>query len=489
MIHRQGTSTSPSRVHAITIVGGGFSGAAVAYHLARRARSPLDLTLFDPAPRIGRGLAYAALGEHLLLNVPASRLSIDPARPSDFLDWCHASGREVPGDAFLPRAWFGEYTEARLTESVRSSASHVTFRVERERVVRVEETEQGLSVLTEHGAGRIADHVVLALGHGPSRVPAELDQCLGSDLVLRSPWDQAAMSEVASSAANVVLVGTGLTMCDAAISLVKLGFRGELVAVSRRGQLPRMHGPSQPQALAAWRDSLPSGSLRALRKAIRIAAKEHGWRSAVDALRPRTPELWAGLGREEQSRFLARLAPYWDAHRHRMPPETAAAIGLLRESGTLRVLKGRITHARPERSGLVLDIASPNGARPLCLQADRVILCTGPQPDPSRWGSPLVQQLIDDGIASVDSLRHGLRATPEGFLVGRGAVVRRTLSILGPPRRGSLWESTAVPELASQATRLAEMLLADPSRSTCNVPSPDANPSLCPSGRSAGVWP
>jgi len=40
------------------IIGGGFSGAAAAFHLLRDAPAGLDVILVEPSGQLGRGLAY-----------------------------------------------------------------------------------------------------------------------------------------------------------------------------------------------------------------------------------------------------------------------------------------------------------------------------------------------------------------------------------------------------------------------------------------------
>ena len=59
----------------------------------------------------------------------------------------------------------------------------------------------------------------------------------------------------------------------------------------------------------------------------------------------------------------------------------------------------------------------------------------------------------------VRGLGLGLDATREGALIGPEGRPSSVLSTLGPPLRGVLWETTAVPEIREQARRLAERLL------------------------------
>lgn len=452
----------------VAIAGGGFSGAAVAYHLARRWRAPIEIAIAEPRPAIGRGVAYSAPGEHLLLNVPAGKLSIDPDVPGDFYHWSVAQGHAVqPGD-FLPRALFGAYTEERLTQIIVSTRGRVTLRRVTSAIERIEEGDGARVLAARDGTLIDADHVVLALGNGPTRVPASLQPFAFSDRVLLSPFDADAMTRVAASARQVLLVGTGLTMCDAAISLARLGYRGTMTAISPKGRLPAVHSESNPAALVDWRDGLQGGSLRELVRAVRKASVEHGWRSAIDALRPRTSQLWASLSPLDQRRFMMRVASYWDTARHRQPHAVASAIDVLRDSGALRILRGMLGQVRDHGAWLSCEIdgrsqsgGAGQGGFNEVVHADAVILCTGPEADPARWGSPLFRRLLADGIVCRDALGLGLRTTDDGFLVGRGGVVDRRLSTIGSLRRGSLWESTAVPELSQQAADLAAAIDAE----------------------------
>lgn len=448
----------PVDTKRIGIVGGGFSGAAVAYHLARCAHDRLNIFVYEPRDHVGHGVAYSVSDDHLLLNVPAGKLSIDPDQPADFLDWCLSRGYRADAGAFLPRSWFGAYAESRMTERIHATRGMVTLHRVPNRVDRIDAHADMLRVTDSSGGVAHVDHAVLALGHGPTRIPEAIAPFSDSPQVLLSPWDRIAMDHIANEAHRVLLVGTGLTMCDAAITLTRMDFRGELTAISRRGLLPQIHDSSDPRRLADWADRLPTGSLRTLRREIRRVAREHGWRSAMNALRGRTSSLWGALSLHEQNRFTRRLAPYWDSHRHRLPVECASVISMLRDAGSLRIVRGHIGRVQRNRSWLTCEL-QPHGVRHCeTLDADAIVLCTGPDPDQRRWKSPLIDQLMADGLASSELNRLGLRTTGVGLLVGRGGVVQHRFSTLGPPRRGSLWESTAVPEIAAQAALLGRHL-------------------------------
>ena len=59
-----------------------------------------------------------------------------------------------------------------------------------------------------------------------------------------------------------------------------------------------------------------------------------------------------------------------------------------------------------------------------------------------------------------DSLRLGLDSTVTGGVVGDDGRVVPGLYAVGPPRKGTLWESTAVPEIRTQAAEVAREVTA-----------------------------
>ena len=77
--------------------------------------------------------------------------------------------------------------------------------------------------------------------------------------------------------------------------------------------------------------------LRALRREVRDkAADAVDWREVVTSIRDDTPGLWRRLDVDERRRFLERLRPYWETHRHRSSPETAFGVESLSRSGGSR---------------------------------------------------------------------------------------------------------------------------------------------------------
>ena len=111
----------------LCVVGGGFTGAAIAIACLQRITSPFRLVMIEQSPQIGRGVAYGSHHPLHLLNVRARDLSIRASQPGDFLNWAfrqldqgenQAGLHEALAHTFLPRQLFGEYVRQRLYESV-----------------------------------------------------------------------------------------------------------------------------------------------------------------------------------------------------------------------------------------------------------------------------------------------------------------------------------------------------------------------------------
>jgi uncharacterized NAD(P)/FAD-binding protein YdhS len=72
----------------------------------------------------------------------------------------------------------------------------------------------------------------------------------------------------------------------------------------------------------------------------------------------------------------------------------------------------------------------------------------------------LLRDLFGCGLARPDSLRLGLDATPGGAVLGAAGRPSGALFTLGPPLRGLWYETTAIPEIRTQAAALALRLTA-----------------------------
>lgn len=223
----------------VAVVGAGASGTLVAAALLRRAREPLTVALLDPEEAFARGVAYSTTDPRHLLNVPAENMGADDADPAGFLRWARARGVAAePGD-FLPRMLFGDYLEEVLRDAERASVARVhRLRV---RVTGARRVPSGGFVLRTSGGALRAKVVVLATGNlAPANPPVPDAGVYESDRYIESAWRPEALAPIRPDE-DVLLIGTGLTMVDAVLTLSGRDHRGKIYALSPHGMLPRTH--------------------------------------------------------------------------------------------------------------------------------------------------------------------------------------------------------------------------------------------------------
>jgi len=299
----------------VAVIGAGASGTIQALHLLRAGVE--RVTLIERGREPGRGTAYGTRRPEHLLNVTARRMSVYPDDPGHFARWYAERGG---AEDYAPRTIFGDY----LTGLMADCRARLQMLSGEARDVQARDGSQ--EVVLADGRDLAADAVVLALGNLP---PAPLAALPAEDLgacYIQDPWF-GGLSEGLADNDVVLLVGTGLTAVDAALTLDATGFRGRIVALSRRGLLPRPH--LKRETVATPRADYPSSAVPLLRD-VRRRAAEIGWREAVHEVRQVVQPLWARATPEDRRRFLRHLRPWWDVHRHRIAPAVAERLETMR---------------------------------------------------------------------------------------------------------------------------------------------------------------
>lgn len=424
----------------VAIVGGGASGTILAAQLARRG---IRSALIDGSGRMGRGVAYSTTEDAHLLNVRAEGMSALAGDPDHFATWFRQRGGDKRG--FAQRRLFADYLGELLEEAVTEGNTELIHST----AIRAERNG-GWRIELDDGQALNANALVLAIGNQePAPLRAFTDA--GSHYIA-NPWGsqaRAAVRDLAESGGAALLVGTGLTMVDLVLSLEAAGHDGRVVAISRRGQMPRSHADFEPVPVDLG--ELPEGSLRELSRWLRRRAAEVGWRAAIDSLRPHSHPLWQRLSPQQQRRFLRHARPWWDVHRHRIAPEVAQIIARLIADGFLEVAAGRIVSASG-RDGAIDVTIRRRGA-----EADRterfayVFNCTGPLQAINRTRDPMLRTLLDAGEVRPDELEMGIDVDDRSRAEGSDR-----LWALGPLTKGRYWEIVAVPDIREQAAAVAE---------------------------------
>jgi uncharacterized NAD(P)/FAD-binding protein YdhS len=444
---------------AIAIVGGGFSGSLLAAHLLGGEAGGPQIHLIEKGPAFGPGAAYSTDQPDHLLNVRAGNMSAYPDRPRDFLDWLDAHVPGAPHDpfSFAPRSVYGAYLQDRLRAAAESETARGRLTLHFAEAVGLDQVPGGFRLRFDGGPDLTVDRVVLATGNGPPTPPALPDpSALGRPAYVADPWARDALSVVRPDD-PVLLIGSGLTMVDVVASLDAQGHRGGVLALSRRGLSPQPHAPGGGTPLA-WEVHGREGLAQSLRRFRREARAAADWRDAFDGLRPHTQSLWKSLSEAERRRFLRHLRPWWDSHRHRMAPIIAERMAAHLASGRLRLAAGRLERLTPDGDKLVVRWRARGTPQIHSLTVGCAVNCTGPEGDPRRSPSSLIQGLLRDGLARPDSLRLGLDVDPYGRILRADGAAHRNLFGIGPITRGALWEITAVPDIRIEAHRLARQL-------------------------------
>ncbi|MCT7986995.1 FAD/NAD(P)-binding protein [Laspinema olomoucense] len=451
----------------IAIVGGGLSGALVATHLLRSASQPLTLHLIEPRPDLGRGIAYGTNYSCHLLNVPAGKMSAFSEEPDDFLRWMvREKDPTVQADSFLPRQIYGEYIQGVLEQSAAVAAERVQFKPRTDEAIAVKPHLQGATVYLKSGETIDAHKIVLALGNFPPKDPPVHDaRFYQSQRYISYPWSERALTGLNSSDA-VLLIGSGLTMVDLAVALKEQGHTGTIYGVSRHGQLPHSHQFTSPYPAFLAPETAPKtlrGLFRQVREEVESAiARGDDWRSVIDSLRPITQQLWQQMSPGDRQRFLRHVRPYWEVHRHRVSPGVAETVGRMLDAGQLVLLAGRVHAYEEDAEGVKVSVSTRGTGHRKVLEVKRVINCTGSECDYRKFQHPLIVNLRSQNLIRPDPLALGLDVAENGAIRNSEGVVSQLFYTLGSPRKGGLWETTAVREIRQQAVELSRELLRSP---------------------------
>lgn len=455
----------------VVVVGAGAAGALMTLHLARAAAQRsvrLDVLVIDPSSALGAGTAFGTRDEAHLLNVPASGMSALPEDPAHFVAWRRRTCTQTAGsDEFAPRRSYAHYLDHTVRAALANAGERVRLTVQRRTAVRIDRCARTVLVGLDDGSRIQADAVVLATGLAGPGCSWAPDELVRSDFFIADPWAPGALDVVSrdrTGPADVLLVGTGLTMVDIAVTLGQRARQGRVLhAISRSGLLPHRHAavtaPPVIPEVADWGSSLAEQRIRMAAHIRHVEATTGDWRPGIDGLRHQLSTLWSRLSESDRLAFLAEDAGAWNRMRHRMPPRSAAAIdGLLRRRG-LTLNAATVQRVRALAGG-GLHVTLDDGSE---RDVGWVINATGPRTDIRTWGNPLVDDVLrirDGGVrlATVSTAGLGLR-TRAGRLVDSTGRTSAPVWALGALLRGDLWESTAVPEIRAQAHSLATAVL------------------------------
>jgi uncharacterized NAD(P)/FAD-binding protein YdhS len=447
----------------LAIVGGGFTGVALAIHALASTKRPLSVDVIEPSAELGRGAAYGTTNADHRINVPSDRMSLFTSAPTHFTRWLFdnqwlpdAESVDAFGRFFVPRSAFAAYSEDVLAQTAQS-ATTASLRHRRTRVVGLANENRGLHVELADGHSLQVDRIAICTGHVPSAPCLVREDAARHPRFIANPWAGDSLNAVRRQD-SVLIVGTGLTMVDVVATLARANHQGAIVAISQRGLLPREHG-TFADCHDLFEGLRPATALELLRLVrAEVQARDYGfdWQAIVDARRRRLPEIWPALPARERIRAVRRLMPYWEVHRFRIAPQGAAAVAGLTAQGTLTVERARAIEVDAHDGLLVARLRLPDGT--MVEQAfDSIVICSGASRN--IRDSPLLADLLDRGLAQTDDVGLGLKVDGLSRLIDARGAMQPDLFAFGPITRGTFGEMTGAPDILRQIERVVPTLI------------------------------
>ena len=428
---------------SVSIIGGGFSGLSVLVALVRQATAPLHITIYHPGGTVGRGKAYSTPDPDHLLNVRAGAMGVCAGEDDDFFLWLVAEGLVHEPSDFVSRAVYGRYLDSVLAETL------VAAQKKEIRIFIVHET---ISNITQDSAALLVDAnrhdaVIVACGNDRPRMPT-----LGPKVVSHKGWWRhpylADREADIGQAGHVVIIGSGLSMVDALVTLKREQYEGDITVVSSHARYPLPHPHTATSFVWDEAEALAITKLSVLVRQIKLktAQSQADWRDVLDGLRPYTNKIWQNFSTADRARAF-RYMSLWNICRHRIPAVMHDLIRASEGQGQLRMIAGRVD--KIEAMGSSLNVYTSAGVK----EAQIVINCMGYDYKIRSGDDNLVGRMVASGLMTL----------AEGFPQPVDDSLRLhndcALYALGPLLQGYLIESIAVREIRQQADIIARNIL------------------------------
>ncbi len=462
----------------VVIVGGGYSGVCVAVQLAQQSPLPLDITVVEPEPEVGRGVAYGSTDPDHRLNGPAVVHHIYAEDTNHFARWVvedeiaddDPDAQMPDGRIFVRRSELGRYLGLEFDKNSRDNPSGSSLRHVQASAQSMTTGDAGYRVSLDTGAVLNADAVVLCINNSRPAIPGPFDGRLDDHpAFVPNPWDLSRLYAI-KPGGEVLIIGTGLTMADVAMTVMCRSPDSRITAVSRRGLYPKSQRVAPPPR-TLWeemnleppdfvtRHGTPetvTGILRALRSDIRkLEAEGAEWQVAFDFLRDAAHVLWPNLPDDQKNRFFRHLAPWYETHRFRLPPQVEARVGQAIEDGQVQLLAGSIVAAEPDGDGLAVGIRRRGSEDVQFHTFDAVVNCTGPTRSPAKSGSPFLVELVARGILVESPFAMGVEVDASCAALNAAGRNDPLLRVVGPMTRARFGEVNGIPSIGFQVYRMA----------------------------------
>lgn len=400
----------------VAIIGAGVSGSILAIHLLKNNIFD-NIYLINQENNFGYGLAYDTKNENFLLNVVCEKMSIYQNQPLHFMEWLYENNIDAKIGDFIHRKLFGDYVSSELNANEKTSKTKLHKIVDT--VYNITKDEKYNIFLSNKVIN--SGYVVLALGNFLKKV------VINHYNVIINPIKKLNVK----LGDKVLIVGTGLSMVDVAVTLLKQG-NEHITAISKHGKTPNVHKKYNPVHI--YEEIADKSILEILKVFIKhIKADKNNWRAVVDSIRQYTSLIWQSLPEVDKRTFLRHLQHYWNTARHRIAPKTAEIIDAAIKNNKLHIIKSDVNCFKDYDN------------------YDVIINCTGVENDLTKVDSELLNNLFQSGLIKQDNLKLGIDANNNGQ-------ISETMFAIGPLLKGVLYETTAVPEIRTQAENISNIM-------------------------------
>ncbi len=456
-------------ITTVAIIGGGFSGAAVALHLAQnltadRKHQAVRIVIFEPRAQIGAGLAYDTHEPTHRINVPGERMSLFPDEPEHFHRWLETTTllqddpeAFVDGVSFPRREAFGLYVASNLAPLLTSGAIEHW----QSRAVKADKTRDGWRIESEDGRKLTAEALVLAVSHPAPSLPTPLLPVRTHPGLVADATTLTALDNIAPND-HILLVGNGLTAADVIATLKSRGHKGQILSISRRGLRSRGHPDHAQEPFGDFIAKPPkraSELLQRVRQTLRAAqAQELSWHPVLDAVRLQGQDIWSALPVSERRRLARHVRPFWDVHRFRIAPQVEAALDQAILDGSLSIRAASIQGAEAQGDRLRIRLKERHTSKLKTLDVDRIVVTTGPAHGGILKSQPLLSHLAQNGDLALCPTGLGLLCDREARAISSSGHAEDTLLIAGPLARGTFGELMGLPQVAEHAVFVAGKL-------------------------------
>ena len=456
----------------IVIIGGGYIGVVTAIHLARYSQQPLNICIIETSSSLGEGVAFGTGDKDHRLNGPSGIQFLYPENTESFTEWHESLGAKAAdqesiaedGRVFARRSDFGKYIASELLIYQQKNTSGSTIKHCQDTAISLSK-DKGDWCIGLRSKNKIEAKIVIVTpcNFSPG-IPVQLKKVISHPAIYSNPWDVTQFLKIPSNG-KVLIIGTGLTMSDVTVSLLRDGPERTITAISRRGLRPqnqRSHPPdrtlwetlNRPVPAFIERHGLPKTMLEIF-KAFRtdvaeLKTKNIEWQVAFDDLRDAAYKIWPSLSLDEKARYFRHLSAWYDTHRFRLPPQVEKKLACYQLDGRLRYRAGFLGGCTPKGRSIQVNIRDRGRSSYTEEKFDAVINCTGPERDPRRSGNPFLKDLIQKGFSTASPFGLGFEVDHTCQSTPMEGIEASQLFLLGPLTRNQFGEINGVPSIVHQ---------------------------------------